>query len=243
MVERVQRILSDPTPARTAPPPDPAKLFTERAQAQLGARLVACEERHAAGAVPGTLLVVVTSEADNALRRLSTLHAEVYRESGDRAPRLEVIDQPTADLLSRLEASGLMQRTARASRVLFPHSDAPPPLDPAESAQVAALVERIAHQLKLARLLATNPGGFATEAAAATRAAIAVASQALALRDRLPPPQESDGPRPPWLAAAWGEGRAAADLFLADASSPLPPVLDALDSVVRSFKSQPARPA
>ncbi len=229
LLERVRQVLS-PAPARAAAPADRAVSFVDRARSVLDARLLSCEERHTRSG-PATLWVVVSGDADSARARLAAPLAEAYRESADPAPRLEVIDQASAELLRRLEAEGLVQRTARASRVLHPAPVPPPALDAAARARLGQCVEQIGRQLRLTRLLSADSADFALEAAAALRGAITAASQALALRTGQAPPQETDGPVPAWIASHWGESRAAVEAFLAQPQRPLPPVIEAVERV------------
>lgn len=233
LLERVRQVLTPP-PSRPAAPADRAAAFAERARGALESRLISCEERHAPSGPP-TLWVVVAGDADAARARLAGSLAEAYRESGDPTPRLEVIDQASAELLRRLEAEGLVQRTARASRVLHPPPAPAPTLDAAALARIAACVDLVGRQLRLTRLLTADPSDFAAEAAAALRGAIAAASQALALRNGQAPPQEPDGPVPAWIAPHWGDARAVVEAFLAQPQRPLPPVIEAVERLRASL--------
>jgi len=230
LIERVQHILTPPT-TRAAAPVDLAQTFGERAHALLGSHLTVCEERQPAGSPVPTLFVVVTADADEARTGLLALHAEVYRTLGDRTPRLEVIDRTTADLLERLEAGGLMQRSTRTTRSLDPAPNALPTLNSAELAQLAAHLERATRQLRLARLLATDTGSFGDETAQAVRSAIALMNQALAIRVRLNPPKPTERGLPPSISAHWGGARPAVEAFLADPSTPVAPVLAAIERI------------
>jgi len=227
LLERVRQVLAA-SAARPVVPADPAAAFAERARSLLDARLVTCEERHGASGPP-TLWVVVASDAAGARERLLPLHAELYPEKDDLRGRLEVIDEASAGLLRRLETEGLVQRTARATRVLFPERKEKPSLDPATLARVGSLLEQTARQLRLTRLLSTDPGDFAAESAAALRAAIALMSEALALRAGLTPPPEDENPLPGWIAPHWGDSRGVVEGFLAGPDRPLAPVIEAVE--------------
>jgi len=227
LLERVRQVLATP-PARPAAPADPAAAFAERARGLLDARLITCEERHGASGPP-TLWVVVGGDAAGARERLLPLHAELYPETSDLRGRLEVIDEAGAGLLRRLETEGLVQRTARATRVLFPERQEKTPLDPATLARVGSLLEQTARQLRLTRLLSTDPGDFAEESAAALRTAIAMTSEALALRAGLTPPPEDERSLPGWIAPHWGDARGVVEGFLAGPDRPLAPVIEAVE--------------
>ena len=71
--------------------------------------------------------------------------------------RLEVIDRATDEALQRLIDAGLLARTTRATRPLWPAETAeaaPPPLSAAELEKLSAHRQHAARKLKMARVLA-----------------------------------------------------------------------------------------
>jgi hypothetical protein len=86
--------------------------------------------------------------------RLTELHEEYFRDTDPLAPvRLEIIDRATDEALQRLVEAGLITRTIRATRPLFPQDDPaamPSPLTDAERAQATAHRAHGARKLKMA---------------------------------------------------------------------------------------------
>jgi superfamily II DNA or RNA helicase len=100
-------------------PADRPRAFAEEARRQLGAALVACEERFPREGAHSVLYVVVETQAAACLPRLEALHKELCGELETAAPvRLEVLDRATHEALERLIAAGLVTSVCRASRPL-----------------------------------------------------------------------------------------------------------------------------
>jgi superfamily II DNA or RNA helicase len=232
LLERVRAVLGGETPSTrmaTAAPIDPAAALVARARQLRDVDLVTCEERQVAAGAP-TLWIVVETDAARAKEALERLRASASHPA-ERALRLEVIDRAAAELLARLEEQGLVQRTARVSRTLFPSAGETRSLSAAAQSRVAHHVETAGRQLRLARLLSAEGGDFPTEAAAALRNALAALSAALATRETLPEPLENEGPVPARLAPLWGTERPAIEEFLRNAVRPTTAALESAERV------------
>lgn len=232
LLDRVRSVLgaaAGPARAATAAPADPAAAFVARARQLPELELVACEERQVSAGSP-TLWVVVASDAARARQALERLR-EGGSHPAERSLRLEVIDQAAADLLARLEEQGLVQRTARVSRTLFPVPGEARELSAAAQSRLTAQLETAARQLRLARLLSSDRGDFPAEGAAALRTALTALSAALATRAGLPEPIESEGPVPTRLAPLWETERPAVEEFLRNPVRPTTASLDAAERV------------
>lgn len=245
LLERVRAVFATgPARPSAAAPSDPAAAFVERARQLREVELVSCEERLVSAGAP-TLWVVVADQAAAARERLEQLR-EAASHPAERALRLEVIDRDAAALLTRLEEQGLVQRTARVSRTLFPAPGEVPSLSAAAHARLAAHLETAARQLRLARLLSADAGDFSAEAAGALRAAVAALSAALATQAGLPEPIETEGVLPARLAPLWGPARPAIEEFLRNQVRPTTAALEAAEGTrsriaVRSLSTDTAR--
>jgi len=129
------------------PPPDEAKAplaedrslgFAQAVHQHMKGALFRCEEHYPQDGPNSVLYVVVERDAAQWRERLNTLHHDYFcpGQSDSLAPvQLEVIDRATHDALQRLVAAGLVARTTRATRSLWPADESttsPPPLSEAE---------------------------------------------------------------------------------------------------------------
>lgn len=195
-------------------PTDRPRAFAEAAGRQLGASLVACEERFPREGAHSVLYVVVEGQAALHRPRLETLHAELCADLEAVAPvRLEVLDRATHEALERLIAAGLIAPISRAARPLHPVAETSVPLSAEERARAQVHRDLAARKLKMARLLAD--GGMAEEAREPLLNAALVLSRALAVEARLPEPGAVADMISPPLAAAWGKHAIAIQDFLA----------------------------
>ena len=184
-------------------PADRPRAFAEAARRQLGAALLACEERFPRDGAHSVLYVVVEAQAALHRPRLESLHAEFCADLESVAPvRLEVLDRATHEALERLIAAGLIAPITRAARALPPVAETPVPLNAEELSRARAHRELAARKLKMARLLAD--GGLPDEARAPLLDAALALGRALAIEARLPEPGALDEALLPPLAAAWG---------------------------------------
>lgn len=188
--------LVTPRTAEAAPtgaikPPLPADRplgFAAAAQQRINGALCRCEERYPNDGPHSVLYVVVERDAMQWREKLNALHEEYFpREQSDTLSpvRLEVIDRATDEALNRLIELGLVSRTTRAIRPLFPTDTSaaqPAPLSEAEPQQAAAHRQQAARKLKMASLL--GEGGLSEEARTALLEALLPLGRALAVESR-----------------------------------------------------------
>jgi hypothetical protein len=239
MIERLQQLVTpvrpaDGTPPMTAKaplPPDRVMAFTQLAADRINGALVRCEERYPLSGPHSVLLVVVDREAANWRENLNTLHADLFGpgKTDPLAPvQLEVIDRATDEAIQRLTAAGLIAKTTRAQRPLFPFETAPTvvPLSAEETARAGSHREHAAHKLKLARVL--GEGGFGEEARPALLEAIRTLAAALAVEHRLPEPNEPNDALQAPLALHWSSLLPVLRTFVQDSGSDWIPVTEGL---------------
>jgi hypothetical protein len=146
--------------------------------------------------------------------------------------RLEIIDRATEEAVQRLIEAGLVARTTRASRPLWPDAPAdaaPPPLSDAERARAAAQRQQAARKLKMARVL--GEGGLDEEARSAVLEAVPPLACALAIENRLPEPASPDQALLAPLAHCWKEALLPLRQFTSEAGSPWRPVTECLAGI------------
>ncbi|HEY9173759.1 MAG TPA: DEAD/DEAH box helicase [Verrucomicrobiae bacterium] len=217
---------------RLAKPGDRPRAFAEAARRQLGASLVACEERFPREGAHSVLYVVVENQAALHRPRLQALHTEFCADLQAVAPvQLEVLDRATHEALERLIAAGLIAPVSRAARPLHPVAEALPPLSAGELAKAKAHREMAARKLKMACLL-TN-GGMAEEARPPLLESVLALSRALAVEARLPEPGQLDEIASPPLAGAWGRRFGAVQDFLAHPAADSAAVIRSLEELLR----------
>ena len=211
------------TPVRTAPQPstltpqlpsDRPRAFAEETRRQLGAALVACEERFPREGDHSVLYVVVEGQTALHRPRLESLHAKLCGNLESVAPvRLEVLDRATHEALERLIAAGLIAPISRAARPLHPVVETPAPLSAQELARAKTHRDLAARKLKMACLLAD--GGMPDEACAPLLDAALALGRALAVETRVPEPGALADIMSPPLAAVWGKHAVAIQDFMA----------------------------
>ncbi len=221
--------------APAAKPPLPAdrtRGFAAAAQQRINGAMVRCEERYPNEGPHSVLYVVVERDAPQWRERLGSLHEE-YFGPGQWDPlspvRLEVIDRATDEALQRLIDAGLVAKTTRASRPLWPEETAeaaPPPLSASELEKIAAHRQLAARKLKMASLL--ENGGLAEEARAALLEGLAPLGCALAVQQRLPEPAGVKEALLPPLSTCWNKALSPVCDFVQDATRPCGPVLELL---------------
>ena len=221
--------------AREAKPPLPAdrpRGFAEAARQRINGALLRCEERYPNDAPHSVLYLVVERDAPQYREQLNALHDEYFGPGrwDPLAPvRLEVIDRATDEALQRLIDAGLLAKTTRASRPLWPGEAAeamPPPLSPAEQEKLATHRQLAARKLKMARVLCD--AALNEEARASLLEAVAPLGCALAIQQRLPEPASPKDALLPPLSACWKDALGLLRQFVADAAHPCQPVLEAL---------------
>jgi len=242
---KLQQLVAQPTGGpkpepRDAKPPLPAdrpRGFAAAARERINGALLRCEERYPNDAPHSVLYVVVERDATQYREQLNSLHDEYFGPGrwDPLAPvRLEVIDRATDEALQRLIEAGLLAKTTRAARPLWPAETAeapPPPLSPAEQEKLAVHRQLAARKLKMARVLCD--AALNEEARASLLEAVAPLGCALALQNRLPEPASPGDSLLPPLSACWKDALGPLRQFVADAAHPCPPVLEALAPFVR----------
>ena len=248
MVEKLQQLVAPRGPSLSHPmgegrgegnvsralPADRAVAFTQLARERINGALVRCEERYPQAGPHSVLVVIVDRDPAQWREKLSSLHGELFGpgKTDPLAPtQLEVLDRATDDAIQRLIAAGLISKTTRASRPLFPAEDAstPTPLSAEELAKAKAHRDRATRKLKMARVL--GDGGFADEARPALLEAIHAFSCALALEARLPEPPDTNDALAAPLSHQWKEALPAVTAFVRDAETNWKSVAGELEKV------------
>jgi len=217
---------------KPALPADRPRGFAAAVRQRINGALLRCEERYPNEAPHSVLYVVVERDAAQYREQLGSLHTE-YFGPGQWDPlspvRLEVIDRATDEALQRLIDAGLLARTTRATRPLWPDEPAaaaPPPLSAAELEKLSSHRQRAARKLKMARVLCD--AGLSEEARAALLEAVPPLGCALAVQHRFPEPASHNDVLLPPLSSCWKEALPLLRAFTADAARPCQPVLAAL---------------
>jgi len=208
MVERLQQLVAPLHPAaakspvvQPAAPADRALAFAQLAAGRINGALVRCEETYPQAGPHSVLLVVVDRDAANWREKINSLHQDLFGPGkiDPLAPvQLEVIDRATDESIQRLIAAGLISKTSRAARTLYPSGESAEaaPLSDQERARAKACRDRGSHKLKMARVLGES--GFHEEARHPLLESIHAFGTALAIEHRQPePPEVRDALRPP----------------------------------------------
>ncbi|HOK78807.1 MAG TPA: hypothetical protein PLW35_13945, partial [Verrucomicrobiota bacterium] len=145
--------------------------------------------------------------------------------------RLEVIDRQTDETIQKLVEAGLIAKTTRASRLLYPtpQGNGTLQLSPEEQADAKAKREIAARKLKMATLL--GEGGFDSEARTALFEAIYALAKAMAVESRIPEPATLEDALLPPLSHSWKEALELIKSFVADANRPWQPLVNALSKL------------
>ena len=236
-----QLVSSQPQSAPAQPaaskvlPADRALGFAQEARQRINGALVRCEERYPQQGDHSVLYLVVERDATEWRERLGSLHQEYFGpgQSDPLAPvRMEVIDRATDEALQRLIELGLVSKTSRGSRPLFPLEDtalAAMPLSDAEREKAAAHRQQAQRKLKMARLL--GEGDLSDEARAALLEAVLPLGRALAIEGRLPEPATLEDALLPPLAHHWRETLTPLRQFAGNAAAPWRPVVECLSAL------------
>jgi superfamily II DNA or RNA helicase len=234
---RLQQLVTPVSGAKPGPVPPPLPAdrprgFAAAARDRINGALVRCEERYPNDGPHSVLYVVVDRDAAQWREKLAALHDE-YFGPGRWDPlspvRLEVIDRATDEALQRLVDAGLLSRTTRGNRPLWPDepaSPALPPLSDAEREKAASQRQLALRKLKMARLL--GDGGLDDEARQALLEAVPALARALAIENRLPEPATIDHSLLPPLSNFWKDALAPLRQFATDTAAPWKPVADHL---------------
>lgn len=219
--------------AESGLPADRALGFAQAARERTNGALLRCEEHHPLAAPHSVLYVVVRHELPLWNKHLSALHQEFFdpEQTGQYPVRLQVVDGATDEALQQLMAAGVVSRTTRATRSLWPAQDAeaPPLLSDAEQARADAYRVRAARKLRMAAVL--SAGDLREEALQAMMDAIEPLGCALAVENQAPEPHCLEDALLPPLAAAWKDALPLIRAVLREPTQPLAPVLSALGRV------------
>lgn len=245
MVERLQQLVTPVKPPAGQPekpadqkrklPSDPAEAFAQLAAERVNGALIRCEQRFPDSGPHSVLVVVVERDPAQWSEKLKSIHAEVCGpgKSDPLAPvQLEILDRATDEAIQRLMAAGLICKTTRAIRPLFPESDGgggPAPLSAEELAGVKLLREGAARKLKLARVL--GEGGFEDESRPAILDAMLGLARALAVEHRLPEPANLKATLQPPLSHCWQNGLPVIQAYLEEPANDWRPVAECLASI------------
>jgi ERCC4-related helicase len=243
-VERLQQLVtpakltSGHPPSRTPSPinqkklpADPAVAFAQLASERINGSLIRCEERYPQTGSHTMLVVVVEREPAQWRETLNALHADLFGpgKTDPLAPvKLEVIDRATDEAIQRLIAAGLINKTTRATRPLFPVSDITESasLSTEELARAKLLRERATRKLKMARVL--GEGGFGDEARPALLDAMLGIACALAVERRLPEPAELKDVLQPPFSNCWANALPTLKMYLDETAADWKPVSECL---------------
>jgi len=178
------------------------------------------------------LVVVLEGEAAQHRQSLAALHGELFNRlhTDPLAPtHLEVIDRATEEAIQRLMAAGLIAKTTRAARALFPagsNGTEPPPLSAKEREKAGAHRAGALRKLKMARLL--GDGGLGDEARASLLEAMHALGRALAVEHQFPEPATLDDVLLPPISHCWREALPLLRNFVANPTHPWQPVCQSL---------------
>jgi len=239
---RLQQLVTAPSEIKTPagdikpqPPADRQRGFALAAQQRVNGALLRCEERYPNDGAHSVLYLVVEKDAPQWREKLDALHHEYFGpgQSDPLAPvRLEVIDRATDESLQRLIDLGLISRTTRATRPLWPETVVETKLQrlsDAEREKAGAFRQQAARKLKIARLL--GDGDLGEEARSALLEAMLPLGRALAIESRLPEPAELNEVFLPPLAQSWREALTPLRLFTSETTAPWKAALDCLATV------------
>jgi hypothetical protein len=225
-------------PAQPPLPADRPLGFAAAVSQRINGALLRCEERYPGEGSHSVLYVVVDRDAGNWREQLASLHEEYFGPGrwDPLAPvRLEVIDRATDEALHRLIDAGLLARTTRASRPLWPEAQGTPvpaPLSDEDRAKASACRQQASRKIKMARLL--GEGGLDEEGRMALIEAVLPLGQALAIESHLPEPAKTEDALLAPLAIRWGQVLPDLRLAVADVAVPWKSTLDALQNLCDS---------
>jgi hypothetical protein len=248
-LEKLQQFITPRTegsqpPAGSATPPLPADRplgFATAAHQQINGALVRCEERYPAEGSHSVLCVVVERDAAQWREKLVSLHQDYFPpgQTDPLAPvRLEVIERATDEAIDRLVELGLVSRTNRATRPVFPldsNTGQNLVLSEAERQRADEHRQKAGRKIKMATLL--GEGGLAEEARAAILDGTLHLGKALAVETRIPEPADVDQALLPPLAQAWSAALIPAREFVREINAPWKPIVELLQKLLSSSPS------
>jgi hypothetical protein len=209
--------------------------FAQALEGKINGALLRCEERYPQEGPHSVLFVVVDRDAAQWRDKLADLHGEYFGpgKSDPLTPvRLEIIDRATDEALERLMDAGLVARSTRAIRPLWPvdrTNGAPQTLSDAERVKASSLRVQAGRKLKMCSLLAA--GELLDESRVALSDGLLVLGKALAVEHRLVEPQSIEETLLSPLALVWKETLPLLRGFIQDPNQSIGPVLGALEKM------------
>ena len=234
-LKRIRQVMEAPLPAKMerkreeAQPVDRSAAFAERSEFVLKDNLVACEERFPLEGAHSLILVVVERDAGSVREKLKSVHDEYFPQdrSDPLAPvNFDVIDRATAEALERLEEAGMVNRTVRATRHLYPTPTVSVELSDEEQGKIKGLGERMSRKLKMAKLLIA--GDMKEEAREPLLEAIWLRGCMFAIENRVPEPKDPSSAVDSCLGPYWEEHFIVAKQFVEDSSQAPDGVIEVL---------------
>ena len=214
---------------------DPVEFAAAASQSMKGT-LVRCEERYPDAGSHSILYLVVEGNVERCRQKLSSLHEQYFaRGLGDPlAPvQLEVVDRATDETVQRLVEVGLLARTVRACRTLWPLGNAAArELSPAELRHISEMRERAARKLKVVRVL--QEAALDDEARGALLDALPLLGRALAIERGWPEPADLHETLLPPVSSVWKEALPGLRHFSTEGCPPCPHLLDALAGLLQT---------
>jgi hypothetical protein len=221
--------------SRSASQPDRPLSFAQAVCKRIDGRHFRCQEYYPQEGPESVLYVVLEREAAQWRDRLHTLHRDFFgpEHAGQIGPvRLEVIDRATHDAVERLISAGLLARTTRFTRSLWPVDEttsSAQPMSEAEREKAEGYRRQAERKLKVASVLAA--GDLEEEAREALLQAIEPLGRALAVENRLPEPESLEDALLPPIGPAWRQALPLVRRFLREPSQPVGPLLDVMGQV------------
>ena len=226
------------TPEKPALPADRARGFAAAAHGLINGAMVRCEERYPNDAPHSVLYVVVDRDAAQWTEKLRALH-EDYFGAGKWDPlapvRLQIVDRATDEALQQMIELGVVAKTSRATRPLWPDESAggaPAPLSPQEQEKIANHRAQAARKLKMGQVLSS--AGLEEEARAALLDAVLPIGCALAVQSRMPEPDDLKQVFLPPLSGYWQAALEPLRAFVGDAAKPAGPIIELLQPLVKA---------
>lgn len=241
-LSKLEQLVSTRPPQRAATPQKPVlpadrpRGFASAAHEIINGAMVRCEERFPNDGPHSVLYVVVDRDAAQWTEKLRTLH-EDYFGSGKWDPlspvRLQIVDRATDEALQQMIELGVLAKTSRATRPLWPEESvgaAPAPLTAQEQERIARHRAQAARKLKMGQVLSS--AGLEEEARAAVLEAVLPIGCALAVQTRMPEPDDLKQVFLPPLSGYWQSALEPLRAFVGDAAKPAGPVIELLQPMV-----------
>jgi hypothetical protein len=224
VLARLEQLITRPLKTAKAAPSqptlssDPSIALTQLVSQRLGSALVRCEERFPQMGPHTVVLVVVDKDVNLHRERVVASYRELTeaRKIDPLAPmQVEVIDEAMHEALQRLIGAGVLAKTTRATRQLFPLGEGSAeeqPLTPEELAKVSAHREKAGRAREIAKVLAG--AGFNDEVRKHLTEAIHRLGSAFAIRLRSPEPASAADALLPPISHCWGSALASLRNYL-----------------------------